>query len=74
MSSVSEVGNEMQGDKGMSGQNIGRQEDSDFTKHLKRVSEIVETWPKWEQTILGTASASPYSEESERPQKGKKSK
>ena len=64
----------MQEDKGMSGQNIGRQEDSDFTEHLKKVSEIVETWPAWEQTILGTASASPYSEESESPQEAKKSK
>ena len=29
---------------------------SDFIKHIEKVSKIVETWPEWEQTILGVAS------------------
>ncbi len=51
----------------MNGQDIGRQEDSDFMKHLKKVSEIVETWPAWEQVILATGNASPSYEETEQP-------
>ena len=35
--------------------------DSDFIKHLKKVSKIVETWPVWEQNILGEAKSNEIS-------------
>lgn len=49
----------------MSRQNISHQEDSDFIKHLKKVSKIVDTWPAWEQTILGTSNTSHHSPKNE---------
>jgi len=31
-----------------------------FNQHLERASKIVESWPKWEQNILGVKSRSEY--------------
>lgn len=59
MSSVSETGNEVQGTRIMSQHSTGCQEDSDFMRHLKKVSEIVEKWPAWERAFLASSNTSP---------------
>ncbi len=47
---------------------------SDFMKHLLKVSKFVETWPDWEQKILGVAGRSPYDESPSDVAKATKSK
>ncbi|MCK5018649.1 MAG: hypothetical protein KAS32_16430 [Candidatus Peribacteraceae bacterium] len=33
-------------------------EDDNFMLYLKNASEIVQAWPEWKQTVLGTANSS----------------
>jgi hypothetical protein len=42
----------------MSEQKRQNQKDSSFTKHLEKASAIVQTWPAWKQTLLGTSNSS----------------
>jgi hypothetical protein len=57
----------------MSEQKRQNQKDSNFTKHLEKASEIVQAWPAWKQTLLGTANSSycsgPAKENSAKPKK-----
>ncbi len=54
--------------------NQGRK-DENFVNYLKKASEVVQTWPVWKQTVLGTANTSyarKHSEESTKNQQSNK--
>ncbi len=46
----------------MSAQNQEYKKNSDFIKYIEKASKIVQTWPEWKQTLLGTANSSCNSE------------